>query len=130
MFIPASVSKNRKDGMVALNAEIIRLMIDLDVFRHPSTHFLFGMRFKPSAKRADSRIFRDRWVKLRKKLKWKETCQFYSLKNSGIRDLANSEGIVVARDQARHSDITTTNKYLKGKDLTVHEEVKTFKGHL
>lgn len=130
VFVPASVSKNRKDGMVALNADIIRLMVDLDVFRHPSTHFLFGVGFKPSAKRADSRIFRDRWVKLRKKLRWKETCQFYSLKNSGIRDLANAEGIVVARDQARHADITTTNKYLKGKDLTVHEEVKTFKGHL
>ena len=34
----------------------------------------------------------------------------------------------MARDQARHSDIGTTNKYLKGDSLTVHEETKHFKG--
>ena len=35
------------------------------------------------------------------------------MKDSGIRDLANAQGVVVARDQARHSDITTTNKYIQ-----------------
>lgn len=55
---------------------------------------------------------------------------FYSLKDSGIRDLANAAGIVVARDQARHADISTTNKYLQGKSLTVHEETKHFVGRL
>jgi hypothetical protein len=55
---------------------------------------------------------------------------FYSLKDSGIRDLANAAGIVVARDQARHADISTTNKYLQGSSLTVHEETKHFEGHL
>ena len=53
---------------------------------------------------------------------------FYSLKDTGIRDLANSAGIVIARDQARHSDISTTNKYLKGEALPVHEETKHFEG--
>ena len=48
-----------------------------------------------------------------KALKWNACYQFYSLKDSGIRDLANAQGVVVARDQARHSDITTTNKYIQ-----------------
>lgn len=130
VFVSGEVSKNRRNGMVALNKHLLRMMIELEIFKYPSEHYLFGKDFRPSSERADSRIFRDYWVKVRKALKWDKTCQFYSLKNSGIRDLANSEGIVVARDQARHSDITTTNKYLKGKDLTVHEEVKTFKGEL
>lgn len=56
--------------------------------------------------------------------------QVYSLKDSGIRDLANAEGIVVARDQARHSDILTTNRYLKGDAMAVHEATKRFKGGL
>lgn len=30
--------------------------------------------------------------------------------------------------QARHSDISTTNKYLKGENLSVHEETKHFNG--
>lgn len=53
----------------------------------------------------------------------------YSLKDSGIRDLANAEGIVVARDQARHSDISVTNRYLKSPKVA-HESTKHFVGDL
>ena len=128
VFVPASISKNRKDGMVGLNDEIIKLMIELRVFDKPSQSFLFGKDFKPSEKQADSRIFREYFTKVRVALRWDDSKQFYSLKDSGIRDLANAEGIVVARDQARHSDISTTNKYLKGDSMTVHEQTKHFKG--
>lgn len=130
VFIPSSISKNRRDGMVGLNDEIIRLMIDLKIFEKPSHCFLFGKDFKPSEKQADSRIFREYFMKVREELKWDDSKQFYSLKDSGIRDLANAEGIVVARDQARHSDIATTNKYLKGDSMVVHEQTKHFKGAL
>jgi hypothetical protein len=116
--------------MVGLNDEIIRLIIDLKIFDKPSHCFLFGKDFKPSEKQADSRIFREYFMKVREELKWDDSKQFYSLKDSGIRDLANAEGIVVARDKARHTDISTTNKYLKGDGLTVHEQTKHFKGAL
>lgn len=128
VFVPGAISKNKKDGMVGLNDTIIKLMIELRVFDHPGNCFLFGNGFRPSEKQAEGRIFRDYFMKLRAVLGWDDTKQFYSLKDSGIRDLANAEGIVVARDQARHSDISTTNKYLKGDNLTVHEETKHFKG--
>lgn len=67
---------------------------------------------------------------MRALLKFPDSYQFYSLKDSGIRDLANTEGIVIARDQARHADISTTNKYLQGNGLSVHEETKHFEGGL
>lgn len=73
--------------------------------------------------------FRLEWARVRKVLKFPDTYQFYSLKDSGIRDLANAEGIVVARDQARHTDIAVTNKYLK-QPRVVHEATKHFKGEL
>ncbi len=50
---------------------------------------------------------------MRDALGWDDCYQFYSLKDTGIRDLANAQGVVVARDQARHRDITTTNKYIQ-----------------
>ena len=100
----------------------------LIVSDRPGCCYLFGKDFRPSERQANSRIFRDYFVKVREALRWNMSKQFYSLKDSGIRDLANAEGIVVARDQARHSDIGTTNKYLKGDSLTVHEETKHFKG--
>ena len=130
VFVSSSISKNRRDGMVALNDNIIKMMIDLKVFDHPSEYYLFGKNFRPSEKKSDSRIFRDYFKVVRKKLKWSDSLQFYSLKDSGIRDLANAEGIVAARDQARHTDVTTTNKYLKGDGLIVNEKTKHFKGLL
>lgn len=130
VFIQASVSKNKRDGKVGLNDEIIKLMLDLGVFDHPGDYFLFGKKMQPSKERASSEIFRREWKKLRKALRWGDEYQFYSLKDSGLRDLANSEGIVIARDQARHTDISTTNKYLQGRDLPVHPETKHFTGLL
>lgn len=130
IFVSSQISKNRRDGMVGLNKKIIYIMIDLGVLSLPCSWYLFGKNFRPSSEKADSRIFRDRFVKLRKVLRWPDTYQFYSLKDSGIRDLANAEGIVVARDQARHSDITTTNRYLKQDLMAVPEGTKTFEGEL
>lgn len=130
VFIASTISKNRRDGMVGLNDEIIKLMIDIGTFNQPSHYFLFGKNFKPSEQKADARIFREYFIKVRAFLRFPKNYQFYSLKDSGIRDLANAEGIVIARDQARHSDISTTNRYLKGNDLTVHEETKHFTGSM
>ena len=130
IFVSSEVSKNRRDGMVGLNDTIIKLMIDLNIFKNPGNYYLFGPDMKPGERKADPRIFRDRFAKTRLALGWSKSLVFYSLKDSGIRDLANSEGIVIARDQARHTDISTTNRYLKGSALAVHEETKHFKGNL
>lgn len=130
IFVGAEVSKNKRDGLVGLNDEIIKMMIDLNIFAHGGECYLFGRKFRPNESRASSGMFQKEWVKMRKALRWSDEYQFYSLKDSGIRDLANAEGIVVARDQARHSDISTTNKYLKGRDMPVHEATKHFEGHL
>lgn len=132
VFISGEVSKNKHDGKVGLNAKIIMFMIDLGVFKYPNDYYLFGPKVsRPSAKRSDSEMFRRKWNTLvRKGLGWADCYQFYSLKDSGLRDLANAEGIVIARDQARHTDVATTNKYLQGRDAPVHEETKNFNGNL
>lgn len=130
ILIASNISKNRRDGMVGLNDEIIKQMIDLHIFDNDTNCYLFSKGFKPGYKKITTRVIRDRFYKLRSALKLPDTYLFYSFKDSGIRDLANSAGIVVARDQARHTDISTTNKYLKGSSLTVHEETKHFVGEL
>ncbi len=128
VFIPSSISKNRKNGMVGLNDTLIKSMIDLNVFDHDSDCYLFGKDFQPNKEKCSARSYRTYFNKIREELKFPDSYQFYSLKDSGIRDLANSEGIVIARDQARHADISTTNKYLKSTSLPVHEETKHFDG--
>ena len=130
VFVNSAISKNRKDGMVGLNDELIKSMIDLNIFNYHDDCYLFGPKFKPSDQKASTKIYRSYFNKVRAELKFPSTYQFYSLKDSGIRDLANAEGIVIARDQARHADVSTTNKYLKGEHMTVHEETKHFEGNL
>lgn len=130
IFVSSKYSKNKRDGKVGLNDEIIKLMIDIGLFAYPSSYYIFGDKLKHCTQKASSEIFRRHWIKLRKALKWGMEYQFYSLKDSGIRDLANAKGIVIARDQARHTDISTTNKYLLGHDMPVHEETKHFQGGL
>lgn len=130
VFIASTISKNRKDGMVGLNDCLIKSMIDLQIFVKDNECYLFGKDFRPSIQKASSRSYRTYFNKVRTELKFPNNYQFYSLKDSGIRDLANAEGIVIARDQARHSDISTTNRYLKGDSMSVHEETKHFKGQL
>ena len=128
VFIASSISKNRKDGMVGLNDSLIKSMIDFKIFSRSSNCYLFGKDFTPSTEKSSARAYRTYFNKVRDELNFPDSYQFYSLKDTGIRDLANSVGIVIARDQARHADISTTNKYLKGESLPVHEETKHFDG--
>lgn len=130
IFVSSEFSKNKRDGKVGLNEEIIKLMLDIDLFKNPGEYYIFGDKLCHCDIPASSEIFRREWKKVRKALGWSDDYQFYSLKDSGIRDLANAKGIVIARDQARHTDIATTNKYLQGRDMPVHNETKDFKGSL
>lgn len=130
VYVDGKFSKNHKTSKVSLNEEIIRLLLELKTLESPASFYLFGKRFRPSADMADSDMFNKQWHKVRKSLKWPDEIKFYSLKDSGIRDLSNSAGVVTARNQARHSDISTTNKYLQGRDLEAPEGAKHFKGNL
>ncbi len=127
--VPASVSKNGRERTVGLNGKLIKLMYELNVFSHGNHEYLFSWKFLPGEDITYLNAFRFEWRKMRRALKWPDSYQFYSLKDSGIRDLANAEGVVVARDQAGHSDIAVTNKYLK-RGKIVPECVKHFDGKL
>ena len=128
VFVSGAFSKNRRDAEVGLNADILKLMLDLNVFNYPDQYYLFGTNFLPCETKSDPDIFNKRWKKVREELQWSECYQFYSLKDSGIRDLANEKGVVVARDQARHSDITTTNKYIQ--QHGVQQVTLSFEGNM
>lgn len=130
IFISSEISKNKRDGYVALNKTVILRMIENRIFDYPGEYYIFGRDFRPSKTQGLYNQFNKRWGMIRKELKWPAEYQFYSLKDSGIRDLANSEGIVTARNQARHTDISTTNKYLEGRDGNAPEAAKHFKGYL
>lgn len=130
VFVPAAVSKNKRDGTVGIPSSLLELMLELKILEAPASYYLFGKNFKPGHAKIDSDSFNKRWHKVRDALGWDDCYQFYSLKDTGIRDIANSAGIVTARNQARHTDISTTNKYLQGKLGATPEEIISFDGDI
>lgn len=125
--LPGKFAKNRKRQEVTVPKKVLRLMIDLGVFNSPSQYYLFGPDLIPSKEQIAVNRFRQEWAKLRKALGWPDTYQFYSLKDSGISDNIDRFGLLTARDQARHADAATTNRYAKVK-RTAHVELQDWDG--
>lgn len=129
--VRAEISKNRKTQTVGLHDSVIRLMIDLRTFEGTTNRdYLFGHgTLAPGRRQVYINHFRLEWKKVRTALRWDDRFQFYSLKDSGIRDGINAMGLVTARDQARHSDVAVTNLYAKA-SREPEERTKHWEGEL
>lgn len=130
LFISGKVSKNHRDAKVTLPAVVLRKMVELGVFGYPDDYFLFSWGFVPRAERANEKIFRDRWARVRKALGFPSKYKFYSLKDNGVTDVIDAVGLTVAKDQARHSNVATTNRYVRRQQLSAHAELKNYEGSL
>ena len=127
--LPGKFAKNCRRQEVTVPKKVLRLMIDLSIFSSPSQYYIFGPDMSPSTEQVPVNRFRQEWAKMRRALGWPDTYQFYSLKDSGISDNIDRYGLLTARDQARHSDAATTNRYAKVK-RTAHIELRDWDGDL
>ena len=130
ILVPAEISKNHRSQRVALPTRLVRFMIELHLEVYSAEKYLFGYGCVPNEVQGNHALLRYRWRKLREELHLPFSRKFYSLKSNGIIDLINEEGVLVARDQARHSNINITNRYAQFGQNYVHEEVKRFRGKL
>lgn len=111
VFVPDSISKNKKDGVITLPKKVILLMIDLKIFDSPGNSYLFSDGFRPGREYRSEKQFRDRWAKIRKALSFPDKYKFYSLKDTGITNMLRHYDVLSVRDQARHSSILMTDIY-------------------
>lgn len=51
IFRPDYSSKNRKDGTVTIPDKVLKLMIELDIFRYPDNYYLFSYKMRPGSGR-------------------------------------------------------------------------------
>jgi len=115
ILVTEQTAKNRKNAVVSIPKRLGRLLIDLKIYQYPSDNYLFSENFKPGTIKKSEKQFRDYWLKVRKTLKFPETYQFYSLKDTGITDMIHMVGDpLIVRDQARHHSISITNLYADG----------------
>ena len=127
--LPGKFAKNRKRQEVTVPKKVLKLMIDLGIFNSPSQYYVFGPDLRPSDEHVAVNRFRQEWAKVRKALNWPDCYQFYSLKDTGISENIDKYGLLTARDQARHTDAATTNRYAKVKH-TAHVELRDWEGDL
>lgn len=127
--LPGKFAKNRKRQEVTVPKKVLKLMIELGTFNSPSQYYIFGPDLRPSNEQVAVNRFRQEWAKVRKILGWPECYQFYSLKDTGISENIDKYGLLTARDQARHADAATTNRYAKVKH-TAHVELRDWDGDL
>lgn len=113
IYIPDYSSKNGKDGIVTLPDVVTKLMIELDIFKHPDNHYLFSKALMPGPERHSAKQFTDYWsTYVRKALKFPDKWKFYSLKDTGITDLIREHtDLLTVRNQARHHSLLMTDIY-------------------
>ena len=129
LFVPDTVSKNRRDGTITLPSKVIRLMLDLNVFNNPTDCYLFSDGFMPGRVKRDPKMFRDFWNNyVRKDLKFPTPYKFYSLKDTGITSMLRKYDALTVRDQARHSSILMTDTYTPKDIQEANEFIKNHEG--
>ena len=79
----------------------------------PDMYIISNLRYEPGTTQLDSRYIAKTWAKLRNTLGLPAKYQFYSLKDTGIVKMLRS-GISPdkVRDQAGHSSLEMTNRYI------------------
>lgn len=113
IFIPDTVSKNRKSAVVTMPAKIIHLMIDLGYFDCPHDWYIFSKGFHPGKEWTDEKRYRDYWSHhIRPALRFPKEYKFYSLKDTGITSMLRSGcDALSVKEQARHSSLLMTDIY-------------------
>lgn len=131
IFVSGEISKNRKSAIVTLPAKVIHLMLDLKIFDHSESCYLFSKNFEPGMDYKVPKYFGDYWVKhICKSLNFPSNYKFYSLKDTGITKMLHSCDVLSVRDQARHSDLSITNIYAAKDDKNANARLTNYDGLL
>ncbi len=112
--IRATASKNKRTQTVTVPKKVLHFGIDLGIFSAPMSHYVFSDKLRPGKEQVDTKIFRDHWAKVSRKLKLKKEWKFYSLKDTGITELLrqNITAPLNVKNQARHSSLAITEIYI------------------
>lgn len=123
--LPAHVTKSGKERTPAIPDWMVRELLAMGFDKQPGKAWLIGNELRPDEKQLTRNKLNGHWVKMRKKLKWTDAKQLYSLRDTGIIQLLrDGVDLLHVRQQAGHEDIDTTNSYLKHAFPNGPQEIK------
>ncbi|MCG8831413.1 tyrosine-type recombinase/integrase, partial [Tenacibaculum finnmarkense] len=111
--IPADVSKNRKSQVVTIPNQLIHVLIEHLKYAKNDDFLFSDDNFKPGETQLEPKKISDTWSKYKKQLKFSNSYQWYSLKDTGITNYLHlGVPTIDVRNQARHYSIKQTEEYL------------------
>jgi len=120
--VRSEVAKNGHERIVPLSVDILQTFFNLRIHEYPSSYYIFGEGFKPTAKRGSQLAGMKKWAKVRKALNLPMEMQQYSFRDTGITEMIKG-GIdpLTVQQLADHSSLAVTSVYTKHKDPNLHE---------
>jgi len=107
-----------------------KLMREMNISDNDPEHYLFSTQFNPGPEHCHERLFSKFWDrKVRKDLDLPMSLKFYSFKDTGITNMIRKyNDPIIARDQARHHDLSITNMYTPFDTMQANERIKADTG--
>jgi integrase len=124
LFIPGSISKNKKDDYVPLCNEMIELLKDMGVDNADPEFYIFSSKEQPDSKPASANYFSNQFLPLKRKLGLGEEYTLYGAKHLRAIHLAQ-DGInpYELMRLFRHSSLDITMNYLRDLGLADNTEI-------
>lgn len=129
VYISADIAKNDENSIRIIPDAMMEYVQKLNL-NYPPDYYLFSMdkryKFVPGKKIAESREIGRYWRNvIRPSLKWPDSLQFYSLKDTGITNML-SDGVApnFVQGQADHSSLSITSVYVQKKNSEAQEQIR------
>lgn len=115
IFVPGSISKNRKSQHVLIPPALERLLQQLQVRSYPPSYYLIGLRGLPAAKPVSTNYFTSKHLIVKRELQLPQEYTLYCWKHTGVTDTyRETRDIDFVSRQCRHSSLDMTKRYLRG----------------
>lgn len=124
IFISKDISKNKKNQVVTIPANVAAMILDLKIYNYPLEYYIVGKHLTPCEYSTTGKALRRQWLLMRKALNLSDRYQLYSLKDTGITQMINLLNVAEVRDQARHSSISITDVYTDRTHNNGNERIK------
>jgi integrase len=124
--LPAEITKSGIERWPAIPDWLVPYLRAANLHLLPSKTWLVGNMLEPGSKPVARNTLSNHWVKLRAHLRWDNTKQLYSLRDTGIIQLLrDGVDLLHVMQQAGHTDVDSTNQYLKHAFPHGPAEIKT-----
>jgi integrase len=114
VMLPAEETKTGIERTPAIPDWMAAMLRTFDMRSLPSKSYLVSNNFLPGEQQLSRNALNRVWVRMRNDLDWDTQRQLYSLRDTGIIQLLrDGVDLLHVMQQAGHTEVATTNQYLK-----------------